>query len=152
MNHKKMTLKELYNAYDLSENQNRKWLVKISRYWLEKSKDEEINKIVIKTLEVVERYIKGQSTKEELQKAFFFARHHYDSYLPRGSYLSDSNSIRVASEEAIYFAAICAVCGAVGYGSFWAYAHAPYAKDYKELLLEVINEMDEFEREIRRKT
>jgi len=137
-----MLLKELYYAYDLTENQNRKWLVKISRHWLEKSIDQELNKIVIETLDVVEKYIKGQATDEELEKASSFA-------VTTAAFATSS-----ATSTAAFTAAYAASSASDTYAAssaadvstaFWAGAA------YKKMLLEIINEMDEFERTIRRK-
>jgi len=140
-----MSLLELYESYDLSEKQQRKWLVKISRYWLHDENDKKANKNVEKILKVVERYIKGQATEKKLKNAndlayatlyptYNSARHHSANY-----YLAALTAKNV-SESKTKFEPRRALVGPLDASAA-----------YKELLLEVINEMDEFEREIRRK-
>jgi len=141
MKDEEMSCEELYYAYDLTENQQRKWLVKISRYWLEKSIDQEINKVVIETLDVVEKYIKGQATKEDLQNAASSA-----TAAAPYTYAFPAAAAAITAARAASLSAADASAATVAADSSAAYAV------YKELLLEVINEMDEFERTIRKKS
>jgi len=138
--HEEMSLKELYDAYDLSENQQRKWLVKIAKYWMNKSTDQEINKIAKKILDVAERYTKKQATEEELHAAY-------------GTYWSmtydHAGTLAYAARAA--FSRVAIYTDQIVYNSEQPYSfYDRFYNSYRELLLEVINEMDEFEREIRR--
>jgi len=151
-----MSCQELYESYDLSEKQQRKWLVKISRYWLEKSKDEETNKVVIETLDIVERYIKGQATKEDLQKAAGVAW--AAVVVASDPNFAFNSALGQAAAWAITYAFDAADTAyaalAFAHAAVWPtdYAYTYSAAGYKKMLLEIINEMDEFERIIRRKT
>jgi len=133
-----MSLKELHEAYDLTEKQQRKFLVKTTRHWLKQSKDEQINKIINKNLEIVEKYIRGEAAKEELLLVYHEASSSYDLNIAGASRLSECATL---DNSDLAFAVSC----------YCRTNHSYCASDYKELLLEVINEMDEFERTIRRK-
>lgn len=141
MNNKKdqdMSSDELYTAYDLSENQLRKFLVKVAKGELENVKDKKSLEILTKGLEVVERYIKGQSTKKELEEARNLAK-----------------GIRYRGNEFVCVAfAVAAKEIILSPEANWRFivkANSWVQFESKKFLLEVINEMDEFEREIRRK-
>jgi len=149
MKDEEMSCEELYYAYDLTENQQRKWLIKISRHWLKKSINLKLNKVVIETLDVVEKYIKGQATEEELKKASAAAyAAAYAAYAARSAAYAAYASTTAAYDATAYAAASAA---SAAYAATVYAVAARSADGYKELLLEVINEMDEFERIIRRK-